>query len=123
VEDGRLEVSAVSNAGVCSVMSFFPAGELRRMMDDGGRRCSVQRMVLGTHFILPGWCMMGNRGTVLVIQWRVAPFDCRLARSPNGCYGSPLCDGGRYFLRRGGDEARGCGGREAHTISDGGVSR
>jgi hypothetical protein len=35
---------------------------------------------------------------VLVIQWRVAPFDCRLARSPNGCYGSPLCDGGRYFF-------------------------
>jgi hypothetical protein len=61
-EDGRLEVSVASNAGVCSVMSFFPVGELRRMMDGGGRRCSVHRMVLGTHFILPGWCMMGNRG-------------------------------------------------------------
>jgi hypothetical protein len=52
-EDGRLEVSMVSNGMVCSVMIFFSVGELQRMTGDGGRRCSVERMVLETHFILP----------------------------------------------------------------------
>jgi hypothetical protein len=33
------------------------------------------------------------------------------------------CDGGRYFLRRGGDEAVGHGAREAPADSDSSVSR
>jgi hypothetical protein len=43
----------VSNGMVCSVMIFFSVGELQRMTGDGGRRCSVERMVLETYFILP----------------------------------------------------------------------
>jgi hypothetical protein len=54
-EDDHLEVSTASNGGVCSVIVIvFPVGELWRLIDGGGRRCSVERMVLGTHFIVPG---------------------------------------------------------------------
>jgi hypothetical protein len=90
-EDGRLEVATVSNGVVCSVVIFFLVGELRRMMDGGGRRCSVERVVLRTHFILLGgarWAIVEwDWPVAYAIQWRVTPFDCRLLRSPKKSYG------------------------------------
>jgi hypothetical protein len=42
----------VSNGGVGSTVVVVPAGELWRLMDDGGRRCGVERMLISNHFIL-----------------------------------------------------------------------
>jgi hypothetical protein len=61
-EDGSLEVYAASNGGNGSIMVVVLMGELWRMTDGGGRRCSVERMVLIRHFILLRWCTLGNHG-------------------------------------------------------------
>jgi hypothetical protein len=82
VEDGRLEVSTTSNGGVCLVVVVvFPVGELQKLTEGGGRRCSVERMVLGTHFIVPGWCTADNHGMGSAggaCNSMVCPFDYRL---------------------------------------------
>jgi hypothetical protein len=51
-EGGRVEASAVSNGSVGSTVVVVLAGELWRLMDDGGRRCGVERMLISNHFIL-----------------------------------------------------------------------
>jgi hypothetical protein len=44
------------NGGCDWVVVLVTAGELWRLMDDGGGRCGVERPLLCTHFILKGWC-------------------------------------------------------------------
>jgi hypothetical protein len=66
VENGRLEASTTSNGGSVSVVAVVLVGELWRMTNGGRRRCSVHRTILGTHFILLGWCTASNRGMGLI---------------------------------------------------------
>jgi hypothetical protein len=57
-ENGHLKVFVVSNGSIVSVVVVV----LCRMTNGGRRRCNVERMILGTDYILPGWCTADNHG-------------------------------------------------------------